>query len=93
MSGEEVFSSANQLPHAAAAREATVTITFEGEFIVMIDKLVEKLAATAGVPGEVDEHRRRLAIATAVSTLSEFAGEPLYVGRRGQHLRIEGLWR
>lgn len=91
MSGQETFSSREQLPTQSQATAPNVSIAFEGDFIVMIDKLVGALAATAG--GGDDAQRRRLAIATAVSTLSDYAGEPLFVRRQGRLLEIEGLWR
>jgi len=72
-------------------RQPKVGITFEGDFIPMLDKLVDTLAATVG--GGDDAQRRRLAIATAVSTLSDYAGEPLFVRRQGRFLEIERLWR
>jgi hypothetical protein len=91
MSGDETFSSRDQLPAQAQATAPKVGITFEGEFIAIIDRLVDALAATTR--GGDDAQRRRLAIATAVSTLSDYAGEPLFVRRQGRLLEIEGLWR
>lgn len=91
MSADDTFASRDQLPVQPKPAAPAVSVTFEGEFIPMIDKLVRELAATSG--GENDTHRRRLAIATAVSTLSDYAGEPIFVKRRGKLYEIEGLWR
>lgn len=91
MSAEDTFSTRDQLPRQPQAAAPKVGITFEGEFITMIDKLVENLLSTSG--GGDDASRRRVAIATAVSTLSDYAGEPLFVRRKGQLYEIEGLWR
>lgn len=91
MSDDATFSSREQLPDHAEVTAPKVDIVFEGDFIPMIDKLVKNLAATSA--GGTDAHRRRLAVATAVSTLSDLAGEPLYVRRHGRLLEIEKLWR
>lgn len=91
MSSDETFSRREQLPASPTAAEPTVSITFTDEFITMIDKLVEKMPAASGDGDETT--RRRQAIARAVSTLSDFAGERLFVKRQGRMLEIEGLWR
>jgi len=91
MPSNSSFSSRGQLPTRPQAAPAKVDITFEGEFIDMIDRLVDGLDATAR-GGDLTE-LRRLAIATAVSTLSDYVNEPLFVRRQGRLFEIEGLWR
>lgn len=88
---EQVFDRRQQVPVTPVATAPQVSITFGGEFIEMIDRLVASLAVTSH--GGDEETRRRLAVATAVSVLSDYAGEPLYVRRGGADLEIQDLWR
>lgn len=91
MSAEHVFDRRQQVPVTPLAAAPQVSITFGGEFIEMIDRLVDSLEATSR--GGDEQERRRLAVATAVSVLSDYAGEPLFVRRGGLDLEIKDLWR
>lgn len=89
---DATYSSRDQIPTAPSELEYPhVDIRFDGEFLNMIDKLARSLLSTIDVSG--DDKRRQIAIATAVSTLSDYAGQPLYLRQQGQYLEIQGLWR
>lgn len=69
----------------------TITVRFEEKFVDRVDVLADTLARTQSVPDR--REARQVAVATAVSVLSAYAGQRLYVERHGRFIEIEGLWR
>jgi hypothetical protein len=74
-----------------AGADNTITVRFEDKFVERVDVLADSLARTLAVPDR--RQARQVAVATAVSVLSGYAGQRLYVERHGRFVEIEGLWR